>query len=161
MGECILIDGVCRREDIEYPAGGGGVYSKTSDYVLLLQYLLQHYLSFSSPTHQRFAEPILSDESIKSLFTGTLSAEAKPAMERMLSSYLDSDVGSGEADWTTGMALYTPHDSNKARAWGRKSGSVSWGGAAGTVYWMDPVSQIAVSPRSIQSCWFRSNADDG
>lgn len=44
------------------------------------------------------------------------------------------------------MALYNPKDEDKRRGgWGRKKGSVGWGGAAGTEYWIDPKSQIAVS----------------
>lgn len=50
----------------------------------------------------------------------------------------------GEVDWTTGMALYKPKDGCRRGGWGRHAGSVGWGGAAGTDYWMDPESGIAV-----------------
>ncbi|ORX37917.1 beta-lactamase/transpeptidase-like protein [Kockovaella imperatae] len=134
-----------KREEIEYPAGGGGVYSRTCDYVLLLQHLMRHYLSLDSSSNVTPpAHPLLSDSSVKSLFYGTLSQEARPAMEKMLSWYLDTDISSGEADWTTGMSLYAPREGNTTRTWGRKRGSVGWGGAAGTMYWIDPTSQIAV-----------------
>jgi hypothetical protein len=53
-----------------------------------------------------------------------------------------TEVSPGEADWTTGMALYAP---KVERALQRRAGSVGWGGAAGTEYWIDPVTGIAVS----------------
>lgn len=52
----------------------------------------------------------------------------------------------GEVDWTTAVALYKPNDGARREGWGRLAGSVGWGGAAGTEYWMDPESGIAVSP---------------
>jgi CubicO group peptidase (beta-lactamase class C family) len=58
----------------------------------------------------------------------------------------EDGLKAGEADWTTGMALFKPDESRTGEALssGRKSGSVGWGGAAGTEYWIDPVSKIAV-----------------
>jgi methyl acetate hydrolase len=54
-------------------------------------------------------------------------------------------VGPGEADWTTGMALYNPQGRARRGEFGRHAGSVGWGGAAGTEYWIDPTAQISVS----------------
>lgn len=51
----------------------------------------------------------------------------------------------GEVDWTTAVALYKPLNGERREGWGRLPGSVGWGGAAGTEYWMDPESGIAVS----------------
>ena len=53
----------------------------------------------------------------------------------------------GEVDWTTAVALYKPFDGQRREGWGRLPGSVGWGGAAGTEYWIDPESGIAVSSR--------------
>ena len=50
----------------------------------------------------------------------------------------------GEVDWTTAVALYQPENGERREGWGRLAGSVGWGGAAGTEYWMDPKSGIAV-----------------
>lgn len=50
----------------------------------------------------------------------------------------------GEVEWTTAVALYQPNDGQRREGWGRLAGSVGWGGAAGTEYWMDPKSGIAV-----------------
>lgn len=57
----------------------------------------------------------------------------------------DDALHPGEADWSTGMAVYQPKDGRRRGGWGRRKGSVGWGGAAGTDYWIDPESHIAVS----------------
>lgn len=137
-----------RREEIEYPAGGGGIYSKTSDYALLLQYLLQHYLSLSSSTPAPSTK-ILSDTSVESIFKGTLSSSALNGLSKMYKSYWslpDDHPGfkDGEVDWSTAVAVYQPENGERREGWGRLAGSVGWGGAAGTEYWIDPKSGIAV-----------------
>jgi len=139
---------ISRREEIEYPAGGGGIYSKTSDYALLLQYLLQHYLSLT-PSAPAPSKKILSDKSVQSIFTGTLSKTALNGLSKMYKGYWslpDDHPGfkDGEVDWSTAVAVYQPENRERREGWGRLAGSVGWGGAAGTEYWMDPKSGIAV-----------------
>jgi CubicO group peptidase (beta-lactamase class C family) len=140
---------VVSREEIEYPAGGGGIYSKTSDYALLLQHLLRHYLSLSDSSVPAPEHKLLSDKSVASLFAGSLPEAALGDMAEVLNMVRGFEgkekLQKGEADWTTGMALYAPKDGRRREGWGRRAGSVGWGGAAGTEYWIDPVSGVAVS----------------
>ncbi len=128
----------CRREHIEYPVAGGGIYSKTSDYVLLLQYLLSHKAHLDDPSSPEAKVKILSDASVRSLFEPTLPTSAQESLIKMYNPYLDiqpSEGGllqPGDANWSTAMAIYKPQDGRRRSGWGRLSGSVGWGGAAGT-----------------------------
>lgn len=150
-----------RKEDIEYPAGGGGIYSHTGDYSRILQHLLAHYLSLSDSSVHRPSSPLLSDKSVESLFKGTLDPRAYEGIAKMMTIVRgfggDDGLKPGEADWTTGMALFQPEAGRGSSELsnGRKSGSVGWGGAAGTEYWIDPVSKIAV--RTIFTAQGRGN----
>lgn len=143
-----------RREEIEYPVSGGGIYSRTSDYILLLQNLLAHYLSLTSDTVPRPDTTVLSDTSVRSLFNPTLPESAFGSLIEMYNPYLSLIDGDklvpGEANWSTAMAIYSPKDDRRRSGWGRRAGSVGWGGAAGTEYWIDPKTGIAVS---FEDCW--------
>ncbi len=130
---------------------GGGIYSKTSDYVLLLQYLLRHKLSLDQPS--KTCSPrvkILSDSAIHSLFSPTLPESAYESLLSMYNPYLaltsaENMLKPGDADWSTAMAIYNPKSGRRLCGWGRLPGSVGWGGAAGTEYFIDKESGIAVS----------------
>lgn len=91
---------------------------------------------------------LLSDKSVASLFAGSLPEAALGDMAEVLNMVRGFEgkekLQKGEADWTTGMALYAPKDGRRREGWGRRAGSVGWGGAAGTEYWIDPVSGVAV-----------------
>ena len=139
------------KEEIEYPVGGGGIYSHTGDYARILQYILAHYLSLSDSSVPRPSSPLLSDKSVASLFKGTLDPRGYAGIADLMSKIRgfggEDGLRAGEADWTTGMALFKPEEGRQSAEMsaGRKSGSVGWGGAAGTESWIDPVSKIAVS----------------
>ena len=60
-----------RKDEIEYPAGGGGVYSRTTDYILL-QHLLKLLTCLSDSSISRPTSPILSDNAVQSLFSPIL-----------------------------------------------------------------------------------------
>jgi methyl acetate hydrolase len=136
------------KEEIEYPVAGGGIYSRPADYVAILQNLLAHYLSLtttSAPPSTR----LLSDPSVLSLFTGTLPDSAKAGLVKMYNPYLDiadakQQLRVDDADWSTAMAIFRPNGGDRREGWGRKAKSVGWGGAAGTEYWIDPETGIAV-----------------
>ena len=94
---------------------------------------------------------MLSDESAKSIFHGTLTKSAQNGIAKMFGWYLSlgedhPGFKDGEADWSTAIAIYQPFNGERREGWGRLAGSCGWGGAAGTEYWMDPKSGIAVSP---------------
>ncbi|KAL1413097.1 hypothetical protein Q8F55_000846 [Vanrija albida] len=127
---------------IEYPVAGGGIYSTSADYIKLLSHLLAHYASLSG-AGARPAAPLLSDSSVRSLFSRSLPPPALPAMATALGRFMNIEaLAPGEADWSTGMALYLPSDGGPAPA-GRSAGSAGWGGAAGTTYWVDPARGVA------------------
>lgn len=126
------------------------MYSTAANYATLLQHLLAHYLSLSpNSSVPKPSNPLLSDKSVASLFKGTLAESAYQPMADILNrirGFEGTDkLEAGEADWTTGMALYNPKKQARRGDFGRHAGSVGWGGAAGTEYWIDPVQQIAVS----------------
>lgn len=96
------------------------------------------------------ATKVLTDESAASIFKGTLSKSAQNGIAKMYKGYWslpDDHPGfkDGEVDWSTAVAVYQPFDGSRREGWGRLAGSVGWGGAAGTEYWMDPKSGIGVS----------------
>ncbi|TXT15978.1 hypothetical protein VHUM_00481 [Vanrija humicola] len=130
-----------KTEDIEYPVAGGGIYSTSADYIKLLSHLLAHYASLTGGA-ERPSHPLLSDSSVRSLFARSLPDAALPAMAGTLTRMMNEPVVGGEADWSTGMALYLPFDGRRAPA-GRHAGSAGWGGAAGTTYWIDPEAGVA------------------
>lgn len=134
---------IARREDIEYPVAGGGIYSTSSNYTVVLQNLLQHHLSLSGK-RPRPKVTLLSDKSVSSLFEPSLPEAAKKGMATTLSMVMGGEVAVGDADWTTGMSIYL----GPRRDGTRHPGTVGWGGAAGTQYWIDEAAGIAVSNKS-------------
>ncbi|KAJ9107041.1 hypothetical protein QFC19_002910 [Naganishia cerealis] len=136
--------------DIEYPVAGGGLYSTTSDYTKLLQALLR-LLRTSELAYPQGA--LLSRESVNSLFQKTLPETAKSALADVMNMrppQPDDFAASGEWDWSTGMAVWCPKDGRRLGkdenadegGWGRRAGSAGWFGAAGTMYFVDPNSNL-------------------
>jgi hypothetical protein len=98
--------------------------------VLLLQYLLRHKQSLDNPT--AFPPPptkILSDDSVQSIFTGTLPPSAWPGMVEMynpffaLSEETSGLLQYGDVDWTTAFAVYQPKSGRRKEGFGRLPGS--------------------------------------
>jgi methyl acetate hydrolase len=127
---------------------------------------MRHYLSLSDPKIPRPSSVILSDTSIRSLLSPTLPESALQSLLSMYNPYLslegDNRLKPGEANWSTAMAIYCPEDGRWRGGFGRRAGkpgycrplklshvrftgSCGWGGAAGTEYFIDPETQIAVS----------------
>ena len=147
-----------RRELIEYPAGGGGIYSRTTDYCTLLQHLLRHYLAVTTDSVSRPSHPLLSDSSVISLFKPTITGP-QSALQNLVDVQNSRDFDQGntlgydEFNWTTGMAVYMPKKPHPRGGKGRSAGSVGWGGAAGTEYFIDPEKGVAVR----RADWIRAD----
>ncbi|KAJ9120740.1 hypothetical protein QFC22_002671 [Naganishia vaughanmartiniae] len=136
--------------EIEYPVAGGGLYSTTSDYTKLLQTLLR----LVRTTEQAYpTTALLSQQSVNSLFERTLPETALPALTHVMNMRPPQPndlAASGEWDWSTGMVVWCPkegrrlgNDENSAEGgWGRRAGSAGWFGAAGTMYFIDPTSNL-------------------
>jgi CubicO group peptidase (beta-lactamase class C family) len=130
------------RSEIEYGAGGGGIYTAPSDYLILLQHLLAHQLA-KTPS----SELSLSASAIDSLFVGTLpdtelgrSGFAPRAKQYGLESARDFD-------WSTGLGILSYASGQRPLPGGRKgrsSGTAGWSGAPGIEYWIDQKEGIAV-----------------
>ncbi|KAM0793546.1 hypothetical protein ACM66B_000983 [Microbotryomycetes sp. NB124-2] len=132
------------RAEIEYPVGGGGIYSNTVDYLKLLHHLLLHYLQVpTTPSTSSAHGPcILSNRSnLESLFKGNLPPPALESIHEMVGPRLGSHKP-GDMDWSTALGIWK--GSGPSRGFGRRPGSAGWAGAGGTEYWMDPEAGIAV-----------------
>ncbi|KAJ9114884.1 hypothetical protein QFC20_001256 [Naganishia adeliensis] len=138
------------RVDIEYPVAGGGIYSTTTDYTKLLQELLR---LFRIPEDQYPKNPLLTRRSVRSLFEGTLPESAKESVANVMNMRPPQEgdsAASGEWDWSTGMVVWSPKDGRRLGkddqaeegGWGRRTGSCGWFGAAGTMYFIDPQSNL-------------------
>lgn len=140
------------KEDIEYPVAGGGIYSTTSDYTKLLQELLK---LFRTPEERYPNGALLSRKSVQSLFQGSLPESAKEALTNVMNMrppQPEDLVAPGTWDWSTGLAVWSPADGRRLGrdddaeegGWGRRSGAAGWFGAAGTMYFIDPQSNLTV-----------------
>ncbi|GAA5875282.1 hypothetical protein JCM8547_006888 [Rhodosporidiobolus lusitaniae] len=139
VSQCDLLKLPRTREDIEYPLGGGGIYTQPADYLKLLQHLLSHRLSATPSSKLN-----LSLETLNSLFVGTLPPDElghKGLGMRLEKFGLSSAL---DLDWSTGMCIFEKDRTLPGGARGRSKGSAGWSGAAGTEYWIDASKGIAV-----------------
>ncbi|KAK4698918.1 hypothetical protein P7C70_g7352, partial [Phenoliferia sp. Uapishka_3] len=96
--------------EIEYPVGGGGIFSNPSDYSLLLRHLL---ISYKANTASSVLK--LSATTIESLFKPTLPLEARKGLNAMIGTVYEAEEV-GDLDWTTGMCFF---GKEKRGGWGR------------------------------------------
>lgn len=118
--------------------GGDGLYGTAKDYVRFLQGVLAS------------AKPggLVSPESYKWLFTNVLPEREGTTVYEGLTGFLSLLPVDRTLLADTGKALgysLSLQLNNVDSAYGRKAGSASWGGAAKTLYWIDPASGIIVS----------------
>lgn len=101
-------------------------------------------------------DALLSRQSVNSLFERTLPETALPALAHVMNMrppQPNDFAASGEWDWSTGMVVWCPGDGRRLGkdenavegGWGRRAGSAGWFGAAGTMYFIDPKSNLTVS----------------
>jgi len=107
-------------EKMKVLLGGIGLYSTLEDYLILLQHLLGIEAGSAK-------NPILSVGSVSDLFKPTLPANAAPS------------IPFPDSQWSVGLSL-----ANNDWPGRRKKGSGFWWGWAGTYYFMDPSTGIAV-----------------
>ncbi|BGP37416.1 hypothetical protein JCM10449v2_001322 [Rhodotorula kratochvilovae] len=131
------------RQEIEYPVGGGGIYTAPRDYATLLRHLLSCHLASSPST------PLgLSAASIASLFAGTLPP-TKLGHSGFAGFSAKFDATAEELDWSTAMCIFGYENAHGRRVFadgslGRSSGSAGWSGAPGIRYWIDAKQGVTV-----------------
>jgi CubicO group peptidase (beta-lactamase class C family) len=114
------------------PSGGGGIYSTASDYLTLLQALLNGG-SFN-------AVQILKPETV-TLMSSNQTGEIEAGHMKTTSPALSNDVDffpGVRLRWAFGHMINLDPVKN-----GRKAGSLTWAGLYNTYYWMDPASNVA------------------
>ena len=123
-----------------FHSGGGGLFGTLRDYLEFVRALLQ--CDPRSPTKP--AKPLLGPEAYAELYAPSIKSQK--GIETMVASAKGSNV------WNNPDP--TPETCNHSVAgmlilgdWTgmRKKGSLSWGGAAHTHFWLDPASGIVVS----------------
>ena len=105
----------------DFYAGGGGLYSTTSDYAKILQMLLNN--------GKLLGNQILSKETVEKMFQNQVGD---------LEVIIDEIPDFGDKPkWGYGFMLHP--DGTK---FGRNMGSASWSGIFDTHFWIDPDSEI-------------------
>jgi len=105
--------------------GGVGLYSSMRDYLKLLRHLMQINAGRNVPN------AILKAETVHDIFV--------PALPEKGVDSLSESIKTEGTSWSTALAVSTTDFVN-----GRRRGSAWWGGWAGTRFFMDPTSGIAV-----------------
>ncbi|KAK7033441.1 beta-lactamase/transpeptidase-like protein [Favolaschia claudopus] len=120
--------------NVRVALGGVGIYGSQKDYLSLLRHLLQIKAG-------RASNPILSRDSVDSMFTPSLPTEAARTNLNLLVPLLNPCLGvtAGGADFGFGLMVNTIEAPGK-----RRKGSGSWSGMAMTSYFLDPTTGVAV-----------------
>ncbi|OJJ47255.1 hypothetical protein ASPZODRAFT_132230 [Penicilliopsis zonata CBS 506.65] len=139
------------RKNIEYPTGGAGLYSTATGMALILQNILAGFLheTNSRPLPTGFT-PLLSPTQYRLILSPDLELSQLAGMEGVLNGYFDLSKEEGDRFLTVenvncnlgGLPMITGKD--RKGGWGRRPGSAGWGGAAGTDFYIDPATGIAV-----------------
>ncbi|EDR10572.1 uncharacterized protein LACBIDRAFT_317165 [Laccaria bicolor S238N-H82] len=104
--------------------GGLGMYTSLQDYLSLCRHLLQIRAGFAE-------NPILSVDSVLSLFKSTLNETAARSVEKFTPGWKD-------CQWSTGLCL-----NNTDWPGRRRKGSAFWYGWGGTYFFIDPTTGIS------------------
>jgi len=105
--------------------GNIGLYSSMRDYLKLLRHLMQINAGRHVPN------AILRAETVHDIFV--------PALPEKGVKSLSEFIGNEGTSWTTALAVVTTDMAGL-----RRKGSAGWGGWAGTSFFMDPTTGIAV-----------------
>ncbi len=104
--------------DVTFFSGGGGLVSTASDYIRFCMMMLNG--------GELDGARILSPKTVEFIQENHMRPEI--------------DYGNGGAHWGLGFAVMTRPGSNEIGS----VGTYQWGGAAGTIFWIDPVENLAV-----------------
>lgn len=144
-GQLVAIDGMrpiskMGVNDVGQLGGGGGLLGTLHDYLLVQQEVLKCLHGTGK---------ILKQETAKKMFESALpDRSAAPAVYTDMGRFMEllgntvEKQNSGE-QITHSLAISV---NTEASPYGRSAYSGAWGGAARTVFWIDPASGIAVSP---------------
>jgi methyl acetate hydrolase len=114
------------------PSGGGGIYSTASDYLVLLQALLNGGSLRETSILRPETVALMAENQIGNLKAGVLKT-TNPALSN------DVNLFPGvQLRWGLGHMINMDPVSG-----GRKAGSLTWAGLLNTYYWIDPTMQIA------------------
>ncbi|KJA17769.1 hypothetical protein HYPSUDRAFT_191742 [Hypholoma sublateritium FD-334 SS-4] len=106
--------------------GGVGLYTSLRDYLKLLRHILQIY-------GDKATNPILKQDTVKAMFVGTLDEVASKGLTTILG------LPPKSLSWSNALATCEADYPG-----GRKKGSAFWSGWAGTHFFIDPATGIAV-----------------
>ncbi|OJJ48052.1 hypothetical protein ASPZODRAFT_166103 [Penicilliopsis zonata CBS 506.65] len=133
------------RANIEYPTGGAALYASPADIATLLQNVLAGHLGVS----ENFT-PLLKPETYRLLLSPDLEGPQVIGVDDMLNAYFhfleeekDIFLTTDDVSVTLGSVPMIVGKERKG-GWGRRPGSAGWGGAAGTDFYIDPATGIAV-----------------
>ncbi|KAJ7134446.1 beta-lactamase/transpeptidase-like protein [Mycena epipterygia] len=112
--------------------GGVGLYSSQKDYLTILRHLLQIKAG-------RATNPILTLASVNTMFEPSLPQACAATMDTVAESYFKHlGCPAGASQFGRGLFINTADVPGK-----RKKNSGSWGGWAGTAFFMDPTTGVA------------------
>ncbi|TFK28569.1 beta-lactamase [Coprinopsis marcescibilis] len=111
--------------------GGVGCYSTLPDYLAILRHLLQIEAGCDVPN------AILTRDTVKSLFAPKLGPAGSFALSFLIQAVVKMTFN--QPNWSTALAITTTELEGR-----RKPGSGFWSGWAGTYYFLDPASGIAL-----------------
>lgn len=113
-------------EKVHAYLGGIGIYTSLQDYLTLLRHILL------IKDGRRHDTPLLSHRAVESLFLPTLTPQGAASLDRF-------DMTQKNLQYSTGLALTGDETPGM-----RRKGSGFWGGWAGTSFFLDPETGIAV-----------------
>jgi methyl acetate hydrolase len=120
------------KQDPEFEAGGGGLYSTVGDYMKFCQVFLNGGKSAGG-------QPILRPETVAVMSQNQMGAlNVRPLPTQMPALSADAEFFPGVVKkWSTAFMINTEQAPT-----GRSPGSLAWAGLANTFFWIDPTRKL-------------------